>query len=258
MRLAASIRYGGQLIEAIDVDYDDYKRLGLICPECKSGVFLRQKSERASAHFAHFKASDPALVQRCELRVSSYSQEELERKATQARNQRLKLLQRWFWQVYFKYAFREGVVKRTVDQTDVLEQAKKQYPVTEFCEYFRAYVGKEDAQKALDNSILAIKPSEIISDRIRSIQEKIANSELGLHKLICSEVIDFLKVKRNSALLEKVMACSFLQVNLSPSAQAQIAAGNWYTILSNLVVVLCMIPWGEEFQMLDKPHPSEG
>ncbi|MHC5779698.1 competence protein CoiA family protein [Nostoc sp.] len=110
MRFAASIRYGGQLIEAIDADYEDYKRLALICPECKSGVFLRKKSERASAHFAHFKASDPALVKQCELRVSCYSQEDLERKATQARNQRLRLLQRWFWEVYFKYAFREGSI----------------------------------------------------------------------------------------------------------------------------------------------------
>ena len=252
MRFAASIRYGGQLIEALDVDYEDYKRLGLICPECKSAVFLRNKSERATAHFAHFKASDPALVKQCELRVSSYSKEDLERKATQARNQRLKLLQRWFWEVYFKYAFREGSIKRMVGETHILEQIKLEHPVDEYVEYFRAHVNKNDVNHAIDNSILTTKPEDLLSERVRGIREKIANSEIELHKLICAEVIEFLKTKRNSPLLEKVMACSFFQIQFSPTGQAQMAAGRWNVPLANLAVVISMIPWAEEFQELDK------
>ncbi|MBW4674728.1 MAG: hypothetical protein KME52_12060 [Desmonostoc geniculatum HA4340-LM1] len=252
MRLASSIRYGGQLIESVDVDYDDYKRLGLICPECKSPVFLSQKSERAAAHFAHFKASDSALVKQCELRVSNYSKEELESKARQAKNQRLKILQRWFWDIYFKHAFREGRTKQTIIQNKSIEQAASRYPIDTSCKWFRQLIKSDDAKKAIDDAILAITPQDLGSERVRSLREKLANCEIELHKLICAEIIDFLKVRRNLPLLEKVIAASFIMTEFSPFAQRLIAAGGWQVPLSNAVVVICMIPWGEEFQSLDK------
>lgn len=251
MRLAASIRYGGQLIEASDVDYDDYKRLGLICPECKSPVFLRQKSERTVAHFAHFKASDPALIQKCELRVSSYTKEELESKTREAKNQRLKILQRWFWDIYFKHAFREGRIKQAIIDNKRIEQAASRYPIDDSCKWFRQLIKPQDTQKAIDDSILAVTPENLGSERVRSLREKLANSEIELHKLICAEIIEFLKVKRNLPLLEKVIAASFIMVEFSPTAKAQMSVGRWEVPLTNAVIVLCMIPWGEEFQALD-------
>ncbi|MFN6460795.1 MAG: hypothetical protein RMZ41_002980 [Nostoc sp. DedVER02] len=252
MRLASSIRYGGQLIESVDVDYDDYKRLGLICPECKSPVFLRQKSERASAHFAHFKASDPALVKQCEWRVSNYTKEELEHRAKQAKNQRLKLLQRWFWDIYFKHAFREGRTKQAIIENKLIEQTASHYPVDDSCKWFRKLINSDDVQKAIDGAILAVMPEDLGSERVRSLREKLVNSEIELHKLICAEIIEFLKVRRNLPLLEKMISASFIMIQFSPSAQQLIAAGGWQVPLSNAVLVLCMIPWGEEFQELDK------
>lgn len=73
MRYAESIRYGGQLIEAQDCDHDSYKMLGLLCPECKSPVFLRTKHERlikgkyhpVEPTFSHFKAVDASQIARC-------------------------------------------------------------------------------------------------------------------------------------------------------------------------------------------------
>ncbi len=252
MRLASSIRYGGQLIESVDVDYDDYKRLGLICPECKSPVFLRKQSERAAAHFAHFRASDPALVQQCELRVSGYTKEELQRKAREAKNQRLKLLQRWFWDIYFKHAFREGRTKQSIIENKIIERAALRYPIDDSCRWFRQLIKPGDVEKAIDDAILAVAPEDLGSQRVRSLREKLANSEIELHKLICAEIVEFLKVRRNLPLLEKVIAASFMVVELSPSAQAQITAGRWEVPLTNAVVMLCMVPWGEEFQELDK------
>ncbi|ABA24712.1 hypothetical protein Ava_D0047 [Trichormus variabilis ATCC 29413] len=252
MRLASSIRYGGQLIDAVDVDYDDYKRLGLICPECKSGVFLRQKSERAAAHFAHFKASDPALVKQCELRVSSYTKEELERKAREAKNQRLKLLQTWFWDIYFKHAFREGRTKQAIVENKSIERAKERYPIDGSCFWFRKLITADNVQEAIDNAILSINPEDLRSDRVRFLRENLVKSEIELHRLICGEIVDFLKVKRNLPLLQKVIAASFIMIEFSPTAQSQIIAGRWEVPLTNAVVVLCMIPWGEEFQSLDK------
>jgi hypothetical protein len=78
MKFAASMRYGGELVEASECNYDDYKHLGLLCPECKSSVFLvagsmrsrKEKTFDVSAHFSHFKNVAPTLVQKCELRVA--------------------------------------------------------------------------------------------------------------------------------------------------------------------------------------------
>lgn len=251
MKLASSIRYGGELIESINVNHSDYKRLGLICPECKSAVFLRQKSERAAAHFAHFKAADPALVKQCELRVSTYTEKELEGKARQAKHQRLKILQRWFWDIYFKHAFRDGKTKDGIVKGKLIEKIIEGYQVNEYCQIFREIVASSAAQKVIDEAIIAASPDGLKSERIKYLREKVVNSEVELHKLICSEIIEFLKVKRNLPLLEKVISASLLMCELSPSAKAQMASGDWQAPIRSAVVVLCMVPWGEEFQALD-------
>ena len=102
MQFAESIRYGAQLIDAKDCDYNSYKQLGLLCPECKNPVFLRGEYVKTSSKtgveyrvrpaFAHFRAVDPIQVLACENRVAKYDKKELERRANKARNQRLKLL----------------------------------------------------------------------------------------------------------------------------------------------------------------------
>jgi hypothetical protein len=88
MKFAASIRYGGELVEPQECDYNDYKYLGLLCPECKSPVFLvksqvrsrLEKTYAVSAHFSHFKEVDPTYAQKCELRVSNYDDREMEKR----------------------------------------------------------------------------------------------------------------------------------------------------------------------------------
>ena len=103
--------YGGVLIAATDADHDSYKRLGLLCPHCKDAVFLQAPSQRQGegktvaipAHFKHFKAKDPALVKECENRVNKYDAKEIRRQAARARNQRLRLLQRRFWEILTSY-----------------------------------------------------------------------------------------------------------------------------------------------------------
>lgn len=111
MRYASAMYFGGQLIEATDADYDSYKSLGLLCPNCKSAVFLQAISQRQVGstlveippHFKHFKAKDPALVKECEARVAKYDAKAIQRRAALARNQRLRLLQRKFWEMLIGY-----------------------------------------------------------------------------------------------------------------------------------------------------------
>lgn len=111
MKYASAIFYGGQLIDAADADYSSYKDLGLLCPHCKAPVFLQAISKRQvsstlleiPAHFKHFKVKDPALAKECEARVAKYDAKEIQRRAAQARNQRLRLLQCHFWGIFTGY-----------------------------------------------------------------------------------------------------------------------------------------------------------
>ena len=105
MWLAKSIKYGGQLIKASECDYESYKELGLICPECNNLVFLNKGYSTTNKHgtkinvpphFNHFK-QDLEVAEKCELRVKQYSEREIKKALKEARNQRYKFFQKWFW-----------------------------------------------------------------------------------------------------------------------------------------------------------------
>jgi hypothetical protein len=57
---------------------------------------LEEKEIAVPAQFVHFHVKDAWLVRECKLRIEKYDHKEIERRATIARNQRLKLLQRHF------------------------------------------------------------------------------------------------------------------------------------------------------------------
>lgn len=112
MRYASAMFYGGQLIDAADADKDSYKDLlGLLCPHCKQPVFLKAEYSgqigdtgvETPAYFQHFTARNPALSKKCESRVQKYDASEIQRRAAQARNQRLRILQRRFWDILNSY-----------------------------------------------------------------------------------------------------------------------------------------------------------
>lgn len=112
MKYAASIRYGGQLVDAEDCDYEDYKKLQLLCPECKEPVFLQKgflrilvnKESPIPAHFKHFPCVAVELAKSCESRIKQYDLKEIEKRKSQAKNQRLKLLQSDFWTLFLNNA----------------------------------------------------------------------------------------------------------------------------------------------------------
>lgn len=111
MKYAKSMKYGGELVSAADCNYTSYLELGLLCPECSEPVYKRAEGDRISplgkpfkvgAHFCHRKAVSEEQAAMCEQRVNSYTEEEKQRIAAKARGQRLKLLQRWFWEAFEK------------------------------------------------------------------------------------------------------------------------------------------------------------
>lgn len=121
MKYASAMKYGGELVDAVDCDYDSFKELIPLCPNCKEPVFLRTGGPRESVkgkayqigpHWCHFKGISAEQVAGCELRVNGYTEKDRAKIAAQARGQRLKLLQRWFWEVFalsHKESFEDGI-----------------------------------------------------------------------------------------------------------------------------------------------------
>lgn len=262
MRLAESIRYGGNLVSAEDCDYDAYKHLGLICPECKNPVFLRGEYLRVAPKsgeqvlvkpsFAHFKAADPTQIIACENRVASYDRQELERRANKARNQRLKLLQRWFWQVFTDC---NGGIKGVIEN-----------------EFNTRFVD----ENSLDAAILLLKSftSQEISNGNYQVVEKFINEsdinklksdstiqkvqyltkiDRRFHAQICSEVIEFLRARSSSHLLKQALNCVHYMVGITPTGKQQLLEGEVeQVLLSNLTSVIVLIPWAVEFEKLQQ------
>ena len=109
MKYASAMKYGGELVAAEDCTYDSFKELVPLCPNCKEPVYLRSGGQRESVkgkayqigpHWCHFKGISAEQVAGCELRVNGYTEKDRAKIAAQARGQRLKLLQRWFWRVF--------------------------------------------------------------------------------------------------------------------------------------------------------------
>lgn len=112
MKYAAAMKYGGELVSAIGCDYASFKQLVPLCPECKEPVFLRKEFRRESsitegsivqACWCHFRKINSQDFIECENRVNSYSSEKREQLASESKGQRLKLLNKWFWDVWLNY-----------------------------------------------------------------------------------------------------------------------------------------------------------
>ncbi|KJH69623.1 hypothetical protein [Aliterella atlantica] len=124
MQLASSIRYGGIFVKAADCDYEAYRNLGLICPNCHESVFLVQQHDRhytkttkvtsVAAHFNHRPDKSTDAMQECELRVKQITPAEIERRENASRSQRLRLFNRHLWNIlqtcYKLKTFDESVI----------------------------------------------------------------------------------------------------------------------------------------------------
>lgn len=233
MRYASSMFFGGQLIDADDADYDSYRDLGLLCPNCKEAVFLQATSQRhvgetliqIPAHFKHFKASkDPALVKECESRVQKYDALEFQRRASQVRNQRLRLLQRHFWSIFTCYYESEFAVpmgsatESVPDEfTGQMRQLLSNQFLSENLEYTKQLI--HQFVEALFNHAhiliswdrsnlnIGVNPSYAIQHHFR--QSLSGKLDRQMQELIASEVLDFLHSKSSRPLVEKLftVAC---------------------------------------------------
>ena len=274
MKLASSIRYGGQLVAAEECSHDDFLLLGLHCPECQEPVILRTAYQRQlpngkvvklNAAFVHRKATDPITAKLCNLRVSRYDKAEIESRASIARGQREKLLNMWFWEVFGAYSPSFKMYKNLLQKE---EFPNRWLPKLKL---FKQYV-RENKQKILKTARLLVEKSPNVLDRavllnssddikgqtnsFVKVAHRVSKLNLELHLAICSEVLDFLSQPRSNDLLLKVAMLCVLATHMSEdsvsSTMEEILPISW------LVSWLVFTPWADEFAKLsEKPHLEE-
>lgn len=252
MKYAAAMFYNAQLIDAVDADYDDYKDLGLLCPHCKQPVFLQAVSRRLVGdtvveippHFKHFKAKDPTLVKECEARVAKYDASEIQRRAAQARNQRLKLLQRRFWSLFTGYYESMNILFANILEKDghgfVVQMSQalsdkfladkpddlKQTILQIISAGFTMWRDEITIGWNVDNIPLADRPS---SPRHYSFKNTLSGKlDRQMQELITCEVVDFLHSNSARPVVEKLftLACCVILEAMESGAQLGLIGGD--------------------------------
>lgn len=263
MKLAASIRYGGELVAAHEVDYEAYRHLGLICPHCSDPVFLAAAHQRhlakgavadISAQFRHFKASDPVLVQRCIARVAQYDEKEIQRRASVARQQRLKLLQRWFWTIFADRSEGMQVFIEDPEAQEVRNLCKHFVPRTR--DFFvKACEDSSNIDRALGFLLEPFDHDPCITDeRLKHDLTRLTQLDLRLHSAICKEVVKFVLSRANAHMFDQILLAaiglSFCgEISRKRLEQGGDVARIVYTRLLGLLVV---IPWADEFELIEQ------
>lgn len=233
MKYASAMYFGGELIDATDADYDSYKDLGLLCPNCKSPVFLQAVSKRhyvdkiieIPAHFKHFQAKDPALAKECEARVARYDAKELKRRASQARNQRLRILQRRFWDIFSEY-YDNFLAKPPLNVLTILESISTPIMLmgnTLSIMFFdikdtihKEYI-KENIENLFNEKKIAFcygRDSDAISPlpgtQKHFIEVLTTKLDRQMQELVACEVLDFLHSKSSCPLVRKLFCLASL------------------------------------------------
>jgi hypothetical protein len=172
---AKSVFYGGLLVAAEECNYDDYAKLGIVCPICNKAMFLtaaahRDKHARKKpdgttvqvkaadipAHWNHFKDVDSADVDRCEARAKQITPTERLKLVAQARGQRERILSRNLWAMLQRSVKANGdgddhgeILVNCLKRGAVVHEAVDQF----YANMIDALVGQFAAPAQLDHTI---------------------------------------------------------------------------------------------------------
>lgn len=230
MQLASSIRYGGLLVNASDCNYEDYKNLGLVCPNCHESVFLIQEHDRhyktkktsvIAAHFNHRPDKSTQAIALCELRVKQISAAEIKRRENASRNQRLRLFNRHLWNI-LTMCYK---LEHFAPQQQLVEQG-----FIKVCPDPQIALQIKKSYTSLLSQMLAKESDRLISQSeqfINDLRSKVTQEQVELHKNlkpililwrqaidskmqveIYKEVIAVLVQKKHLPILEKLIELS--------------------------------------------------
>ena len=280
MKYASAMKYGGELVAAVDCDYNSFKELVPLCPNCKEPVYLRIGGQRESVkgkayqiapHWCHFKGISAEQVAGCELRVNGYTEKDRAKIAAQARGQRLKLLQRWFWKIVIS-KLSEGIIGGSTVEFE-LEQAvtelKRIYFLIPATNHAVLDIQQKICSSSLEDvhTLSALMVDKFLEDaqdcsldHVNEWADLVRKHEKRLHVGVCSEVINFLRAKQNrdsllvDVLVLSVVASFFDYWQDYPGDAAIIEKLHKFTsddCLWNFLSIIASIPWVSEFQRLE-------
>lgn len=275
MQYAAAMKYGGELVEAVKCDYDSFKQLVPLCPECKEPVYLRAGCDRKSSkgkeykipkHWSHFAGKTPEQVAACENRVNGYTEKDKQRIAAQARGQRLKLLQRWFWAVWTRrlnevqwgqiwsgdlvFDFSEVEDSYSDYELASIKQEEEQ----QFSAFIDVFTPRALTIKTwLDDWESAREKKEECSEFMWDDSEAVT----ALDGLISFEVFQFLTSKRNRySLLKEVWHSAYSALwdfwRMADGGEGDFEEPTADEISHRVLRLLMNTPWVTEFQRLEQ------
>lgn len=275
MFLAKSMRFAGQIVKASECDYNDYKKLGLLCPECGELVFLvrpktrtiKGKEYKVLPYFSHFKQSKE-IAKVCELRVSNYSEKEIKKALAKAQGQRYRFFERWFWNLMCQVPLTsEGLpVESLTSLHDKLYKESSLYAKkSDNYTLLLATILQDKRLKkhlldTLRNSfentefntdLVPEQDRQSILDYISKLKHKL---DLDLHLQICSEAMDFLVSKRNRNMLAALSFNAYAKECTEGKDIVEalnISTEGIMIRVQNIAFLISFINWAEEFQKVN-------
>ena len=266
MEDAKSMYHGGELVSALDCDFESYRELGLLCPFCNEPVYLCGETVRQSSrthklsyirpHFKHFPGGDPMDFD-CEKRaISAEGKRYLDAIRAERRGQRLELFNRYFLEMIYKpssgFPLSSGSVKRIVGRGE---------GDLSFRSWIDGYVKvlprvcAEDVRLILTKRMNVTKKSgEILRAPqygFQLVEEKLnfllSTVDIKIHIAIVLEAVSFLTSNRGRGALTHLA----LQAQASDYAYTGKRSGTWESSLT-LLFALTMTDWQQQLEEKSK------
>jgi hypothetical protein len=231
MQYAASIKYGGLLVNASECDYEAFRNLGLTCPHCHESVFLVPGHERhyqktskvteVASHFCHRPDKNKDAIALCELRSRQITSTEIQRRETKSKNQRLQLFNRHLWNILLtcyklkhfeekKQSLDNGFwsVCKSEPNATVVKNAYKDFLIGHISSYSGSIISEADfffsdlMKKISDEKLVLQEDLKAILTLWR--QQIDAKMQVEIYK----EAVTCLLQKKHLPILEKLMFAS--------------------------------------------------
>lgn len=285
MDRAIAIAFGGEEVLPEECSHSDFYDLGLRCPSCgeivmyvKGYTSTRKNGKviEVGPCFRHQVESDPQQAEICDKRVRSISNAEWEKRKAKSREQRLRILQRYFWQIFcdssptFERMGRRRINQFLRERYRLLPGLTRHQKERVWQQDYLPIFMREVANKSLLAERLEVRISDYFDCPIEEIaspglavvignfREKIRLRENDLaykrlHTLVCKEVIEFLGSKSGQPVLEVVAQFCYMMTaprfydgtfSMDPGAPEN------YQILNQMIDMLAMqmagIHWSQE------------
>jgi len=225
MFYASLVSLGGELIEASQADYDNYKQF-LRCPECGEPVFLRKAHQRGETQvkdaFVHHRAIPE--VSFCEARVGRYSGEDIAVSRSKAKGQRLEKLKISLW----KY-LKQNLSADLSSWSTYVREAKRIKFVGEVVEYGKKVLAAnpflilDDTLPGIAAFILAknsrIRVSPHMEDTLSKFT-KTRSRDWNLHCLITREALELFLHSESMAEIRFRLCCTLCNPKILESVPA--------------------------------------